>query len=53
MDILKINETPVRTSRNFNINNIKLENVDIPKNIDNFDKKFSTVVYVHFIAHKQ
>ena len=26
MNKIKLNETPVRTSRNFNINNIKLEN---------------------------
>ena len=30
MDTLKLNETPRRTSRNFNINNIKLENIEIP-----------------------
>ena len=35
MDI-KVNETPVRTSRNFRINNLKLENVEIPSNIDTF-----------------
>ena len=34
---MKLNETPVRTSRNFNINNIKLENIDIPKNIEEFE----------------
>lgn len=34
---LKLNETPVRTSRNFNINNIKLENINIPENIGTFD----------------
>ena len=32
MEKLKLNETPVRTSRNFLINNIKLENVAV-KNI--------------------
>ena len=37
METLKINETPRRTSRNFNINNIKLENVEIPKNINKFE----------------
>ena len=36
MEILKLNETPVRTSRNFNINNIKLENVKIPEVVKNF-----------------
>lgn len=33
---MKLNETPIRTSRNFNINNVKLENIDIPKNISEF-----------------
>lgn len=37
MNILKINETPVRTSRNFNINNIKLENINVPENIQAFE----------------
>ena len=36
MNTLKLNETPVRTSRNFNINNIKLENIDLPNKIENF-----------------
>ena len=36
METLKLNETPVRTSRNFNINNIKLENINIPENIESF-----------------
>ena len=35
--MLKLNETPVRTSRNFNINNIKLENVKIPNKIEEFN----------------
>ena len=30
MEILKINDTPVRTSRNFKINNIQLENIMLP-----------------------
>ena len=33
---LKINETPVRTSRNFNINNILLENISIPKDAKDY-----------------
>lgn len=37
MNNLKLNETPVRTSRNFNINNIKLENINIPENIQVFE----------------
>ena len=37
MGILKLNETPIRTSRNFNINNIKLDNVEIPEKIGNFE----------------
>lgn len=30
------NETPIRTSRNFLINNIKLENIEIPKQVEEF-----------------
>lgn len=37
MENLIVNDTPVRTSRNFLINNIKLENIDIPTNLRNFD----------------
>ena len=37
METIKINETPVRTSRNFNINNIKIKDVLIPKKIDSFE----------------
>lgn len=33
---LKLNETPVRTSRNFNINNIKIKDVEINKALDVF-----------------
>ncbi len=33
---MKVNETPVRTSRNFRINNIKFDNLEIPENIDKF-----------------
>ena len=29
MENLKLNETPVRTAKNFRINNIKLENIEI------------------------
>ena len=36
MEKLKLNETPVRTSRNFLINNIKLENVVIPEKLETF-----------------
>lgn len=32
-----LNETPVRTSRNFNINNIKLENIEIPEIVHEFN----------------
>lgn len=35
--MIELNETPVRTARNFNINNIRLENVLIPEKIDKFD----------------
>ena len=37
MKNLKLNETPVRTSRNYNINNIRLENINIPDKIENFN----------------
>ena len=40
---MKLNETPVRTSRNFNINNIKLDNIEIPKKIPTFNKKNVTL----------
>ncbi len=32
-----LNETPVRTSKNFNINNIKLDEKNIPEKIENFN----------------
>lgn len=35
--MLKVNETPIRTSRNFEINNIKLEDIEIPTNLKNFN----------------
>lgn len=34
--MIKLNETPVRTARNFNINNIELEDVEFPENINEF-----------------
>ena len=37
MEKLKLNETPVRTSRNYNMNNIKLENIEIPAEIPSFN----------------
>ncbi|MBQ2937846.1 MAG: SufD family Fe-S cluster assembly protein [Clostridia bacterium] len=36
MEKISLNETPVRTSKNFNINNIKLENIKIPEEISEF-----------------
>lgn len=36
MKNLVLNETPVRTSKNFNINNIKFENIDFPSKIGEF-----------------
>lgn len=38
--MLKVNETPVKTARNFEINNIELKDIEIPTNL----KKFDTVV---------
>lgn len=37
MVTLNLNETPVRTSKNFNINNIKIENVELPKEYRKFN----------------
>ena len=37
MENLKLNETPVRTAKNFRINNIKLENIEIPEVIPKFE----------------
>lgn len=42
MEKLKLNETPVRTSRNFLINNIKLENVLIPEKLEMFQNVMVT-----------
>lgn len=37
MENLKLNETPVRTAKNFRINNIKLENIEVPEVIPLFE----------------
>lgn len=37
MKNLKLNETPVRTAKNFRINNIKLENIEVPEVIPTFE----------------
>ena len=37
MENLKLNETPVRTARNFRINNMKLENIEVPEVITSFE----------------
>ena len=37
MENLKLNETPIRTAKNFKINNIKLENIEIPEVIPEFE----------------
>ena len=42
MEKLKLNETPVRTSRNFLINNIKLENVVIQEKLEMFQNVMVT-----------
>lgn len=34
--MLKLNETPVRTSKNFNINNIKVDDLEFPEGLDKF-----------------
>ena len=35
--MIELNQTPIRTARNFNINNIKIENLEIPNKIDIFN----------------
>ena len=37
MTNLKLNETPIRTAKNYGINNIKLENINVPENISNIN----------------
>ena len=37
MENLRLNETPVRTARNFRINNMKLENIAVPEVIPTFE----------------
>lgn len=37
MGSLTFNETPIRTSKNFKINNINLENINIPENLSTFE----------------
>lgn len=34
---LTLNETPIRTAKNYAVNNIKLENIEIPENIQEFN----------------
>ena len=41
MENLKLNETPKRTSRNFNINNIKLENIELSEKENELNIKFN------------
>ena len=36
MDSIKINETPVRTSKSFKINNINIEDLEIPEKLEEF-----------------
>ena len=36
MENVVLNQTPVRTSKNFNINNIKIEKLDFPENLPEF-----------------
>ena len=36
MKTIKLNETPVRTAKNYQINNINIENFEFPKNIEKF-----------------
>lgn len=56
MQEIKLNETPVRTSRNFGMNNIKLENIDFPQNLQDFKNveilKSDAVMLDGNISHK-
>ena len=36
MNNLKLNETPVRTSKSFRINNIKIEDLELPEKLEEF-----------------
>ena len=47
MNELKLNETPVRTARNFNINNIKLEN--LAENSVQGDKKILEIIEANVV----
>lgn len=42
MNELKLNDTPIRTARNFNINNIKIEGITIKKNAKPFKNTIIT-----------
>ena len=44
MNILKVNETPVRTSKSFNINNIKINEEELPREIKQFKNAEITVM---------
>ncbi len=37
MTNLTLNQTPIRTARNYGINNIKLENIDLPETVRDFN----------------
>ena len=37
MKSLVLNETPIRTSKNFNINNININNIDVPHSFPEFN----------------
>ena len=37
MTNLELNQTPIRTARNYGINDIKLENIEIPEKVKKFD----------------
>lgn len=56
MQEIKLNETPVRTSRNFGMNHIKLENIDFPQNLQDFKNvkilKSDAVILDSNVSHK-
>lgn len=55
---LEINETPIRTAKNFGINHVKIENVDFPKNLQEFKNvkvlrsKFGEKKEIDFVNEK-
>lgn len=56
MSSLNVNETPVRTSKNFNINNIKLDSINIPQKLKEFKNvnisEYSSKIQIKNVINK-